>query len=209
MRTFVELLAALGFATCEICLKGKRAVRARIPILAAVVLLSVLPAVSFAQTATNDFEDGTGHDVIIPASHYAGTTFSNAVWASFGGKGLGVDLGVIAGNNWAFPGTSSPIVVSFDLPMNSVSITVRDVGDNGAQLEAFFGAGSVGVDNAVASPGPITVELTVNAASIDRIELSQHLTDETPPIHADGVIFDDLIYTQASAVPAGTVVTMK
>lgn len=206
MKTSVERLTGRGFAICGIHLIRK-AVKPRISILAAVVLPFILPAMSFA--VTNDFNDGTGHDVIIPTNHYIGLTFNNAAWTTFGGKTLGVDAGVTGGgNNWAFPGTSSPIVIAFDLPANSVSITAIDVGQNGVQLEAFSGASSVGTDNAGGPPGPLTVGLTVNAASIDRIELTQHLINESSPIQ-DGVVFDDLIYTLAPAVPSGTVLCFK
>ncbi len=199
MRTSVERLTCPGFATCESHLKGRRAVVTRFSILAVVALLCMLPAMSFAQTATNNFNDGTGHDVKIPMNQYAGLTMSNAVWTTFSSSyTLGVDAGVAGGgNNWAFPGTASPIEILFDSLVNSVSITAIDVGDNGAQLEAFSGGTSVGTDNAVASPGPITTDLTVSAASIDRIELSQHLY---PAGAGDGVVFDDLIYTLVAGV---------
>lgn len=67
-----------------------------------------------------NFEDATGHDVVIPSNQYPGATLSNAVWITSdtrffdGSAGLGVENGVFVGGHWGFPGTTIPIVIMFD-----------------------------------------------------------------------------------------------
>ena len=158
-------------------------------------------AVATAPTSATmiDFEDGTGHDNVIPASHYTGLTFTNAVWIDVssafhnGNYGLGVDAGVQSPNDWAFPGTTSPIEIAFDVPMSEVSILAKEVSGNGAQIEAFdeFDV-SVDVDNVVFG-GTGDATLTVFGTDIRRIELTQHLS---PAGGGDGVGWDDLNFTE-------------
>ena len=160
---------------------------------------------SHAVATLVDFEDGTGQDVVIPNNNYPGLTFDNAVWISIGSQfhdgvyGLGVDAGIVGFNNWAFPGTSSPIVIEFDAPVSGVSIDAFDVGDRGAQLEAFNSSGSsVGSDSFTSGGSQqLDVTLSVSSSDIVKITLSQ-LVNVTS--NGDGVAWDNLSY---SALIAG------
>ncbi len=160
------------------------------------VAILLLAAPLAAQTF--DFEDGTGHNVAIPAGQYPGLTFTNAVWISSGSFqngsfGLGVDAGVVAVNDWAFPGTTSPIVIEIGPTATDVSITAFDVGASGAQLDAFDAADvSIDVDNAVGVGfgGGNNVTLSVTGVGIAKVELTQHLYPAEPN---DGVGWDDLV----------------
>ncbi len=154
-----------------------------------------------------DFEDGVGQDVVIPSDHYAGLTFSNAVWISTGFHdgffGLGVDAGIVAGNNWAFPGTSSPIVVEFAVPLSEVSIDAFDVQDRGAQLEAFdAGGSSLGIDSFSTTSSAQDVTLSVSSFGIVKIELTQLVNATT---NGDGLGWDNLSY---SPVPEPSTISL-
>lgn len=167
------------------------------------LLLAVVATVGFSPSpatgAIIDFEDGVGHDVVIPGGQYSGLTISNAVWIGAGAPfhegsfGLGVDAGIVGGNNWAFPGTSSPIVIEFNVPLSNVSIDAFDVQDRGAKLEAFDASGiSLGSDSFSNVSLPQKVTLSVASAGIKKIELTQ-LSNLTS--NGDGVGWDNLNYT--------------
>jgi hypothetical protein len=153
---------------------------------------------------TIDFEDAVGHDVMLPPSHYLGVTITNGVWIrganlpfgtfNQGSGGLGVDLGLSAINNWAFPGVTSPIVISFSAPVANVSIQAFDVGANGAQIRAFDAsdlllgtASAVGVGIGTGNH-PL---LSLSAINVSRLELIQHLY---PSGGSDGLGWDNLTF---------------
>ncbi len=114
-------------------------------------LMTILGApTSWASPVTINFEDGAnlGGTAIGNAYESLGVSFSNAIWITsastgndtnefwYGNAGLGVENGVNSVNPWAFPGVTSPIVITFANPVAYVSIDALDVGDNGAGLYA-------------------------------------------------------------------------
>ncbi len=156
-----------------------------------------------SQAGAIDFEDGTGHDSPIPNNWYPGLTLTNAVWISDpqfhnGNFGLGVDLGKISSEDWQFPGTDSPIIIQFDVPVSETSIVAFDVGANGAQIEAFDSDGkSIGVDNITGTGFGIGHNgiLSIMGDNISRIELTQHLFQPNTQPPSDGVGWDNLVFT--------------
>jgi hypothetical protein len=140
-----------------------------------------------------------------------GVTFSNAIWVTqpftglsnflpsyeffwFGNAGLGVQNGVQNPNPWAFPGDTSPIVITFSNPMSSVSIDVMDVGINGAGIEAYDAAGNLitadyvqGIDAGLYT----NVTLTVTGLGICSVNLLQPYYSGFP----DGIAWDNLWFS--------------
>lgn len=157
-----------------------------------------------------DFEDGTPHDVPVPANHYSGLVVKNAVWiaTSFpfgvfgsGAVAIGVDAGTFPVNNWAFPGVTNPIVIDFLSPVSSVSITAYDNGVNGAVLEAY-NASNVLIDfdqaSGTGTGNGNNSSLFVSGGSIVSIHLRQILNPTVAT--TDGLGWDNLTYEPA-AVP--------
>ena len=175
--------------------------------------LLLLPLVGVSRLSADvvDFEDGAGHDVVIPSQQYAGLTISNAVWIRSGQQfhdgnyGLGVDAGVVGHNNWAFPGTTSPIVIEFDQAVATVAIDVFDVEDRGARLAAFDSHGALlGADSVSATVGsPIDVTLGFSGQDIRRIELSQLVNNTN---NGDGIGWDNLSFTSVPEPGASALV---
>jgi hypothetical protein len=158
-----------------------------------------------------NFEDGANLGGTAIGSHYLsqGVTFSNSIWITSastgisnnefwdGNAGLGVANGVQNPNPWAFPGTTSPIVISFSSAMANVSIRVFDVGTNGAGLHAFDASGNlIGTDNAQGTGAGFFNNLTlaVTAAGIRSIHLDQPFYSGFP----DGIGWDNLSFAPAS-----------
>jgi hypothetical protein len=180
--------------------------------LALAVLLSA-PAAR-ATAGHVDFEDGASLGGTAIGNHYQalGVTFSNGIWITpaftgftnnefwAGNAGLGVQNGVQNPNPWAFSGTSSPIVATFSGPVTKVSIDAFDVGVNGAGLHAFNSQGQM-VATDQAQGGDIglfnNVTLTVTGTDIRSIQLDQPFYSGFP----DGIGWDNLNFTSASAVP--------
>lgn len=151
------------------------------------------------------FEDGTGQDNVISFSNYPDIGVSNAVYItdpnfSDGAFGMGVDNGVSSPNDWAFPGTTSPIVISFtSADASFVSIEAYAVGANGARIEAYNGATLVDSDQFVGTGfgvANVATTLSVIASNITEIHLLQ-VND--PTVIQDGIGWDNLNYTLLEA----------
>lgn len=171
-------------------------------------LLLTLCSAATAGVISIDFEDGTGHDVQLPSNHYPGVTISNGVWIqtvfSFaivgdGNFALGVDNGVSTTNEWAFPGTTNPIVLTFDELLSDFSIQAFDVGFNGALIEARDDSNNIiGTDSAVGSGvgtgfNPV---LSITAPGIRSVHLRQQFFFS----NGDGLGFDNLTATTETQV---------
>lgn len=146
-----------------------------------------LPALAAGSAfgASIDFEDADGHDVSIPVGHYPGVEFQNAVWVQSspgrfheGVGGLGVDEGMDQpdGNNWALPGTASPIILRFDSPIAWLEIGAYGVGYNGARVQAYSGSTLIAEDEFQASgqgTDGLSEVLRVTGPDITEVRLSQ------------------------------------
>lgn len=150
------------------------------------------------------FDDGTGNNVAIPFSQYPDITMINAVYQNVNGfhdgvYGLGVDVGVRSPNDWAFPGTTAPIIITFDTAATSVSIDALYVGSNGARIEAYSGATLVDADQYIGTSfgvNGLATTLTVTGTYITEIHLLQVFD---PVLVADGIGWDNLEYTLVAA----------
>lgn len=184
----------------------------------AIVFVAVFTAIVVGTGQANegliDFEDGATQGGVAIGSYYQslGVTFSNGIWITAdytgntdnefwdGNAGLGVENGVYSPNDWAFPGSTSPIVVSFNSPMYTVSIEAFDVGNNGAGIEAYDANGNLlTTDYAQGSDiGSFNnVTLTVTGGDIWSIQLDRPYYVSGYP---DGLGWDNLSFN-SSAVP--------
>jgi hypothetical protein len=168
---------------------------------------------------TINFEDGAnlGGTPIGNAYQSLGVSFSNATWITsastgidtnefwYGSAGLGVENGVSDVNGWAFPGLTSPIVITFANPMAYVSIDALDVGDNGAGLFAYAGNQLIAQDTA--QGGGIgqgnNLTLSVSAPGITSIELNQPFYTSGD---VDGLGWDNLTFSAQSVPEPSTLV---
>ncbi len=172
---------------------------------------------------TIDFEDGANLGGTPIGNFYQsqGVTFSNATWITAaytginsnefwdGNAGLGVENGAYPVNGWAFPGLTSPIVITFSTPMAFVSIEALDVGDNGAGLFAYNAQDQLisqdtaqGID--IGQGNNLT--LSVSAPGITSITLNQPFYTNGD---IDGLGWDNLTFsTTAQAVPEPSALVM-
>lgn len=149
-----------------------------------------------------DFEDGTGHDVPIPADHYGnvGITISNAVWIQRTGQfhqgnyGLGVLDGDYPINDWGLPSPNKPIQLSFAHTVNELEVTAFDIGANGATVRLFNSAGSL-LDEQTVFGQDIGIgndfTFSFGISGIARVDLS---LGQAPTI-GDGIGWDNLSFT--------------
>jgi hypothetical protein len=176
---------------------------------AVLVPLALIGGANAALVSIN-FEDGTGHDNVIPTTHYAGVTILNAVWIAASGFhngsfGMGVDAGTQSPNNWAFPGTSSPISIIFpdSALASSFSINAFGVGNNGAIIEAFDSSNNLLNSNSFTGSGDgvgTNISLTVSATNIKTVKLRQ-----VNAVSTDGLGWDN---ASAQTVPEPSSVIM-
>ncbi|PHS02586.1 MAG: hypothetical protein COA78_20740 [Blastopirellula sp.] len=184
-----------------------------------------------SETVFIDFEDGVGPTNInnspyefinIPNDHYEGITISNAVWLE--GKtsegdplmsghyidgiyGLGVSKpdpfygNTVDYETWGYPGPSSPIVISFDKPVSSVSIHATIDSQVGAHIDAFDAENNlVGTDSETGYIESLGYQqsgkaiISVSADAISRIELRQFAM----VIQGSPTGWDNLVYTTAT-----------
>ncbi len=160
------------------------------------LLISVTGQVQ-ADLVTIDFNDGTVGNPINAFYSSNHTTFSNAEWYFFSGAGAsdsdGLDIRSIL-NGTAIPPTD-PIVATFDISLDLVTILAVDVGELGAQLDVFdsvTGGNLLGSDSAFGVGGGVdnNLILSVSSAGIRRIELYQ--PNRINLTQGDGVRFDNL-----------------
>jgi hypothetical protein len=168
---------------------------------ATVLTASVLMATTAAAT-TIEFDDGTAGSAVGATYAAQGVTFSNTLFVSnFGFAGSTGPLGISATNNYLF-GPDNPIVGAFSSAQTSLGIRGIGVGASGIRLEAydasnaliafdqFFGTGAGGQDNH---------DLFVSVAGIASFRLFQPLTVGLDSPFGDGVLFDSLSFSAATA----------
>lgn len=165
------------------------------------LLLAAVPA----GATLVDFNDGTAGDAIDDAYAPLGLTFTNAEWAPTSLEGSSPPLSLYSQNEpfgSVIPDTAR-IVGVFAQPVDEVSITALDVGEQGARMEAYdaeVGGVLLGSDvhGGTGSGVGNYKRLVIEAAGIRRIELYQPVD---VPGSGDGVQFDDLEFP-AAATPA-------
>ena len=117
-----------------------------------------------------------------------------------------MENGVNNVNAWAFPGVTSPIVITFATPMAYVSIDALDVGDNGAGLYAHNAQNQlVGQDTAqgVGIGVGNNLTLSVSAVGITSVTLDQPFYTGGNP---DGLGWDNLTFSPQSVPEPSTLV---
>lgn len=165
----------------------------------ATVLIAFFGA-AMSQADLITFDSGQANGNSIGAFYSAqGVTFSAGTWVdNFGVPGSSGAQGLAGADTFPYiiP-PAAPIVITFTQPVSSASIQACDVGFAGAIMNAYDAPTG---GNLVASASYVGVgagigyftQLTTNAASIYRLELSQQNNNGG---NGDGLLFDDLQYT--------------
>lgn len=156
-----------------------------------------------ASTTTITFDEPGAIAGNAVGTFYNGLTFVDAVFQdNLGLDGSSGALGISSQSLGFNPTQADPIEVLFDTPVTSVTLRGIDVGFDGFVLRAFdsadnflsevavFGTTLAGVDE--------FFDLTVSGSDIARIAFSQENQSQGTN---DGMIFDDLTFTQIP-VPA-------
>ena len=179
---------------------------ARLLILAAVVAAGLAGTAAAAHASTTiNFDDGTGGNPVDSSYSALGVIFSGATFTgNFGLPGSSGSLGIYSTVRGYQFGPDTPILGQFTSAVSSVTIRGIDAGQAGIALDAydaadallgyaeFFGAGAgVGTFH----------DLTVSAPGIAGFRVYQPLTTNGFNGFGDGLVFDDLSFVQATAVP--------
>jgi hypothetical protein len=157
----------------------------------------IAPAATFI-----DFNDGTSGSDITSFYSTQGVTFTNGEWNNLitgyiphpDSTGLRI---VGDGANFQ-PKAGTPISLTFDTPMVTVSIIANNVNANGARLDLYdaaVGGNLVSFDQVVGASSSLDSNFVLNAtgSGILRAELYQPFS-----VEVEGVLFDNL---QFDSVP--------
>jgi len=161
----------------------------------------VFSSIAIAYGSTIDFEAGLAGSPIGGFYSGLGATFANASFqynfglaGSSGSQGLGDITDPVAPPY--NPSPSSPIVITFSMPISFFSIVAMDVGADGARIDAYdsaIGGLLVDYDQLIGTGGGTDnfTTLGVSAPGIFRIEIYQ-------PLNVlgidDGMLFDQVTF---------------